>query len=83
MRSLEAIQKEIDDVEGDVILAGFYGSSIQIPAARLKALYAEAVEAYDRENPMRTADQHPLDCKCTRCQIDQMRRALQTKQETP
>jgi len=30
------------------------------------------VDTYDRENPMRTADMHHLDCSCVRCIRDEI-----------
>ena len=31
------------------------------------------VDAFDRRNPMRTADMHPADCQCIRCAVDLLR----------
>lgn len=35
-----------------------------------------ALAAYDRDNPMRTADWHGDDCDCFRCEMDRLRTIL-------
>ncbi|MFC3628267.1 hypothetical protein ACFOM8_02275 [Paracoccus angustae] len=35
-----------------------------------------ALAAYDRANPMRTADWHGDDCDCFRCEMDRLRTIL-------
>ena len=42
---------------------------------RERALRAASkiVEAYDKANPMRTADYHGTDCDCLRCAVDALR----------
>ena len=34
---------------------------------------SKVVSAYDRDYPMRTADQHRDDCDCLRCSVDALR----------
>jgi hypothetical protein len=41
--------------------------------AQLEAALRETVVAYDRSNPMRTADMHLNACQCLRCAIDRAR----------
>jgi hypothetical protein len=76
--------------------ANFKGNAVAYVANRDDAqLYVAApdmlvalqaiIDAYDRSNPMRTADFHNTDCGCLRCAVDAGRTALSTAtgRETP
>lgn len=38
-----------------------------------------ALAAYDRANPMRTADWHGDDCDCFRCEMDRLRATIEAQ----
>lgn len=41
-----------------------------------REILERVVDAYDRANPMRTADFHKKDCDCIRCIMDEARRTV-------
>lgn len=49
----------------------------------LRDKIAAAVSAYDRANPMRSADWHGEDCNCLRCEMDCLRAILDAHPEQP
>lgn len=53
----------------------FGDPDFEIPPVYERKLNAltRIVDAYDAENPFRTADMHPADCKCLRCAVDDAR----------
>lgn len=74
-KELFALQTQNAIAKGDIELLR---SELTLANARAEAAekrIADLVVAYDHNNPLRTADVHPLNCTCMRCAIDKVRAA--------
>ena len=57
---------------------------IRMDAEMMRSALRWFVQAYDRESPLRTADQHETECACLRCARDAAEYLTRTDgQETP
>jgi hypothetical protein len=59
----------------DIMLWKLKADAERARAEAAEKRIADLVVAYDHNNPLRTADVHPLNCTCMRCAIDKVRAA--------
>lgn len=64
----------------EIVKSTFKEDLASAPAPTVQEAASALVEAWDRANPLRTADMHSADCDCARCTVDRARALASTEE---